>query len=1110
MIACRHGKGLLRLALVALSCAGATIPSWARTAPKVQPVRQQTEVLFLSSLDPDLPDVDALIEETETQILEGRDAPVHFSFEYDPPLLGEDPALRKRALSFLKEKRRGQVFDLVITIGGEPAMLQGLSRAKLFPEAGFVFFVVSQQADAHAFKAPSNATGVVRSLNYLPTLQMALRQNPGTRRVVVVAGSSDAEKLEVKMARQQFGSYESGVDLQYWTDLRFAELGSRLATVDPDTVVLFLNFLEDAAGENFTPARVLRTVSKTANRPMYGTFLSFVGNGVVGGHVSDLGTVGRILGRDGVRILNGEKPGNIPVETHEFQRDVFDWRQLHRWGIPQDELPAGSSVLYWEGSPWEIYRWRILGLVAVVLAETLLIVMLLRNRASLKAAEDSLRRKDGELSEAQRLAELGTWQWNPKTDAVTWSDPLCVLFGLDPGLPMPPFKQLAGYFTERSWKQLTENMSKALAGGETFEVELEGSRADGTRVSVAARGEAVGGSNPDALQLRGTMQNITERKMAEEARLKHSAIVQSSDDAILSMDLNGMILSWNLGAERMFGFTEREAMGMPIATIVPSELRDEAKMILRRVQAGERIEHYETVRVAKEGRRIDVSLTISPMRDSMGRIIGASKIARDITQRRQAEEALKKSEEMFSKAFRQGPMAIALTSAETHRYIDVNETYERFTGYRRDELIGRSVLEVGIWVEPGETANLAQPLQAEGQLRNVEFPFRTKDGHLRVARGSAEPIEVGGERCVLVVTEDITDSKRAEQALLESEGRFRLMADSAPVLMWLSGPDKLCTDFNQGWLTFTGRTLEQELGTGWTHGVHPDDLEDCLESFGHAFDRRQSFAIEYRLRCHDGQYRWVLDRGVPRFLENGDFAGYIGCCIDITEEKEAKAARAEFGSKLIQAQEEERTRIARELHDDINQRLALLANGLQELVRGTQHRESGRTKELRQLWQLTSDVANDIQDLSHQLHPSKLHYLGLAAAVRGLCQEFSRQHKIEVDCVVRDLPLDLEESISLSLFRTIQESLRNIAKHSHAHHAKVELARQSSVIRLRVSDDGVGFNPDNDSNRHGLGLVSMRERLRSAGGELLIWSRPSLGTQVEGTVPITSKRARSA
>jgi signal transduction histidine kinase len=234
------------------------------------------------------------------------------------------------------------------------------------------------------------------------------------------------------------------------------------------------------------------------------------------------------------------------------------------------------------------------------------------------------------------------------------------------------------------------------------------------------------------------------------------------------------------------------------------------------------------------------------------------------------------------------------------------------------------------------------------------------------------------------------------------------------------------------------------------------------------------------------------------------------------EEKSSKAARAEFGGRLIQAQEQERTRIARELHDDINQRLALLANGMERVIQANgDYTKAEQTKQLRELSQLTNEIATDIQHLSHQLHPSKLHYLGLAAAVRDLCREFSRQHGIGVECNVEDLPRDLDDGVSLSLFRTLQESLRNVARHSGAREVKVELIydsaiADSAVVKLRIDDDGIGFDPRQSKNSTGLGLVSMGERLRSVGGQFSLWSRPGNGTRVEGTVPAILKRNRSA
>ena len=326
----------------------------------------------------------------------------------------------------------------------------------------------------------------------------------------------------------------------------------------------------------------------------------------------------------------------------------------------------------------------------------------------------------------------------------------------------------------------------------------------------------------------------------------------------------------------------------------------------------------------------------------------------------------------------------------------------------------------------------------------------------------------------------------------------------------MSDPNKLCSYFNQSWLEFTGRSMEQELGMGWLEGVHAQDVQGCINTYTQFFDRRERFSMEYRLRRHDGEYRWVLDIGAPRFNDDSSFAGYVGCCMDITDLKQARATVIEFSGRLLRAGEEERARIARELHDDINQRLALLANGLQEAEQAAAaDKDRSRSQGLHVLWQMTNEIATDIQHMSHQLHPSKLHYLGLASTVRQLCNEFAQQHKIEIECIVKSLPDDLDENVSLNLFRTVQESLRNAVKHSQAHHVKVELTCQSNVVHLLVSDDGVGFDPEERRADHGLGLVSMRERLRSVGGEFSIWSKPFHGTVVEAKVPVATKRAPS-
>ncbi len=1052
-----------------------------------------------------------MIEQAETRILSGSDQPVHFSFEYlESTSSFGDPSRQKATAAYFLEKYRGQTFDLVIAINEETVALAEQMRAKLSPDAALLFFVVNPKDPSSWLSQKPGRTGVIREVNYLPTLQLALLQNPGTAHVVVVSGSSDAEKLDAKLASEQFRVYESNLEFQYLSNLQFSELGPRLQHVPPDGIILFLDFITDSHGEQFIPARILPAISKAADRPIYGTFSSVVGGGVVGGSVADLGEVGRVLGDDGVRILKGDKPESIAVTTGDFQHYMVDWRQLHRWGFPESQLPKGSDVRYAEYSPWELYRWRILGIFALLLIETVLIVLLLRNIANRKRAQETLRRKDEDLAEAQRLARVGSWLWDMKNEAVTWSEELYRIHGLDPKSPLPSYKEFAHFFTPESWERLSITIKRALQTGFIQALDLEVVRPDGSTRWVAAGGEAVRDATGRVTYLRGTVQDITDRRQADEARFRLASIVQSSDDAIISRNLDGIIVSWNRGAEHVFGFTEAEAIGQPITLIIPSELRGEEEAILQKTRAGEKVEHYETVRITKQGKQINVSLTISPMRDAAGTIVGASKIARDITNQRRAEEELKKSEERFSKAFRQSPMALSLASANTNRYLDINKAFERMWGYARADAVGKSALEIGLWVNPAQRARLTYKLQSEGSLREAECEWRTKDGRTLIALVSVELIESGGEPCFLAVVADITDRKRAEQALLESERRFRLMANTAPVMIWTSGLDELCDYVNQRWIEFTGRPLAAELGTGWLEGVHPQDLAACMSTFSNAFNAHQPFQMQYRLRRHDGQYRWILDVAVPRFNLDDSFAGYIGSCIDITDQKVAGEVLFNVGRKLIEAQEEERRRIARELHDDINQRMALLANGLQEVGQAISSNEDAtQKKELRDLWQLTNEIATDIEHMSRQLHPSKLHYLGLAAAVRDLCHEAARQLKIEIECVVRDLPEDLDEGTSLSLFRTLQESLRNVGKHSHAHQVKVELTRRLGMILLSVTDDGAGFDTDDVENNRGLGLVSMRERLRSVGGEFSISSGPSQGTRVEGYVPAILKPRRA-
>ena len=349
-------------------------------------------------------------------------------------------------------------------------------------------------------------------------------------------------------------------------------------------------------------------------------------------------------------------------------------------------------------------------------------------------------------------------------------------------------------------------------------------------------------------------------------------------------------------------------------------------------------------------------------------------------------------------------------------------------------------------------------------------------------------------------------------AVRESEQRFRLVANTAPVMIWMSGPDKLCTYFNQPWLEFSGRPLEAELGNGWSERVHPQDLTDCLDTYTRSFDRRESFRMEYRLRRHDGEYRWVVDIGVPRLSPEGLFAGFIGSCIDVTESKLAEEAIGSIGRRLIEAHEEERTWIARELHDDINQRIALLTVQLKQWAQHPPSSPVNVREHIGSVCEQLADLGRDVQALSHRLHSSKLEYLGIGVAAGSFCKELSEQQQVEIEFSQAGIPHDLPKEIALCLFRVLQEALQNAIKHSGARHFRVELTGTPSEIQLTVSDLGIGFDLQVATDHCGIGLISMRERLKLVDGEFSVSSRPGGGTTIRARIPlmVTEHLARGA
>jgi PAS domain S-box-containing protein len=474
----------------------------------------------------------------------------------------------------------------------------------------------------------------------------------------------------------------------------------------------------------------------------------------------------------------------------------------------------------------------------------------------------------------------------------------------------------------------------------------------------------------------------------------------------------------------------------------------------------------------------------------------------------------------------QAPEAVVILSPED-RVVRISKEFARLFGYERNEVQGRHIHDLIVPETLLESAREYLAKLRRGQRVEVETARRRKDGTDVQVSLVAVPVRTASGQHIVsyAIYRDITERKRAEAQLIESEARFRTMADKAPVLIWTSGTDGLCDYFSKPWLEFTGRTMEQEVGAGWTQGVYPSDMQACLDCYWPAFHARKPFRMEYRLRRADGEYRWVIESGVPRYTGAGEFAGYIGSNIDVTDFKRVEEERERL--RQLQAELAHRNRVATmgelaaSLAHEINQPITGAAVNGRACVNWLECDAPNLTEAREAASAMVADVtrAADIIDRIRSLYrrgPSHRELVDVNASIREmtvLLNDTANRNSVSIRIdLYAGLPTITADRVQLqqvlmNLMLNGIEAMKDIGGELVISSKRTE----DNQLRISVSDSGVGLPQGSERiftaffttkpQGTGMGLAISRSIIESHGGRLSASANTARGATFQFTLP---------
>jgi PAS domain S-box-containing protein len=594
---------------------------------------------------------------------------------------------------------------------------------------------------------------------------------------------------------------------------------------------------------------------------------------------------------------------------------------------------------------------------------------------------------------------------------------------------------------------------------------------------------------------------------AIEASKQLAAIVESSDDAIISKGLDGTITSWNSGAERVFGYTAAEAIGRSILFIIPPNRRNEEAEIIERIRKGERVDHFETVRLRKDGAKLDISLTISPVKDAAGRVVGASKVARDVTERRRSERILEEQARLLDMS----NDAIFIRD-DADRITHWNRAARDLYGYTVEEAMGQVPHELLKTQFPMPLKDINKALHADDSWTG-ELIHTTKTGQqiIVMTRWVLDRKSYLNSWSILETNTDITQQKRIEKALRDSEERYRAIVETTPECVKLVAPDGTLLHMNLPGLAMLGASDSRMVLGRCVYDLIAPEHREKFQAFNERVCAGEKGTLEFDMISLNGVRRHMETHGAPLWEPEGTIV-QLAVTRDITERKEAEESQkqAELSARLLQVQDTERRRIARELHDGVGQTLAAINMNISQVSRAQTNMSPATAQRMLDISKLVQQVSTEIRTVSYLLHPPLLDELGLAAALNWYVDGFAERSNIAATVQIPD-GLETPREHALCLFRIAQECLTNIHRHSGSTTAAVKLWRAPGEIRMEISDTGRGIDQETTARvasgeSKSVGLRGMRERVKLLRGTLEITSN-GRGTSVLVTLPVVEEAA---